>query len=143
MKIRFATAAALALACTAAVAQTPPNQPGHESPRPGSNTEAVSATEDSIAGMVGRISAEMTSTTQGFVTAAATSDMYEVEAGKLAVARARSPSFGRNRLRDCMSGSRRPAERFTSAFSEGLRACNKEASPRRLVSRNRDRASFR
>ncbi|KAL4439823.1 hypothetical protein ABPG75_002824 [Micractinium tetrahymenae] len=25
-----------------------------------------------------------------------------------------------------MSGSRRPAERFTSAFSEGLRACNKE-----------------
>lgn len=27
-----------------------------------------------------------------------------------------------------MSGSRRPAERFTSAFSEGLRTCNKEAS---------------
>ena len=33
-------------------------------------------------GAVGVISAEMTTTTKGFVTAAATSDMYEVEAGK-------------------------------------------------------------
>jgi putative membrane protein len=81
-------AAALCLA-SSALAQAP-NQPGHESPRPGTNTEAVSATEDAVAGLVGRVSAEMTSTMQGFVTAAATSDMYEVAAGKLAMERARS-----------------------------------------------------
>src|SRR3954462_15124310 len=76
---------------TAAAFAQPPNQPGHQSPRPGSHTEAVSAVEDSVAGLVGRVSAEMTSTTKGFVTAAATSDMYEVAAGKLAAQRAHSP----------------------------------------------------
>ena len=35
-------------------------------------------------------SAEMTSTTKGFVTAAATSDLYEVAAGQIAVQRAQS-----------------------------------------------------
>jgi putative membrane protein len=90
ISLRAATALVLVLSLGAAMAQTPPNQPGHKSPKPGANTEAVSAVEDSIAGMVGRVSAEMTSTTKGFVTAAATSDMYEVAAGKLAEARARS-----------------------------------------------------
>jgi putative membrane protein len=80
------------LAGSAAIAQ-PPNQPGHESPRPGTNTPAVSATEDAIAALVGRVSAEMTTTTKGFVTAAAISDMYEVAAGKLAAERARSPEL--------------------------------------------------
>jgi putative membrane protein len=47
--------------------------------------------KDSTAGMVGTVSAEMTSTTKGFVTAAATSDMYEVTAGKIALQRAQSP----------------------------------------------------
>jgi putative membrane protein len=79
----------LAVTAGAATAQ-PPNQPGNQSPRPGTNTEAVSAVEDSIAALVGRVSAEMTTTTNGFVTAAAISDMYEIEAGKLAAARARS-----------------------------------------------------
>ncbi len=90
MKIRACTATFLFLATGIAFAQ-PPNQPGHESPRPGTNTEAVSATEDAIAGMVGRISAEMTGSVQGFVTAAATSDMYEIAAGQLAATRGRSP----------------------------------------------------
>jgi putative membrane protein len=81
--------AALAVTAGTAIAQ-PPNQPGNQSPRPGTNTEAVSAVEDSIAALVGRVSAEMTTTTNGFVTAAAISDMYEIEAGKLAAARARS-----------------------------------------------------
>ena len=52
----------------------------------------MSAIKDSTAGMVGAVSAEMTSTTQGFVGAAATSDMYEVEAGKIAQSRAQSPA---------------------------------------------------
>jgi putative membrane protein len=70
----------------------PADQPGHQSPKPGTNSETMSAVKDSAAGMVGQVSAEMTSTTQGFVTAAATSDMYEVTAGKIAVQRAQSPA---------------------------------------------------
>ncbi|MBW8708552.1 MAG: DUF4142 domain-containing protein [Alphaproteobacteria bacterium] len=68
----------------------PADQPGHVSPKPGTNTEAMSAVKDTTASLVGRVSAEMTTTTQGFVTAAATSDMYEVTAGKLAAERAQS-----------------------------------------------------
>lgn len=89
MNVLLRTGAVLLLTTTAALAQ-PPNQPGHHSPKPGTNTEAVSAVEDSIAALVGRVSAEMTSTTGGFVTAAAVSDMYEVAAGRLAATRARS-----------------------------------------------------
>jgi putative membrane protein len=70
----------------------PADQPGHESPKPGTNHEAMSATEDTVAGAVGTVSAEMTSTTKGFVAAAATSDMYEVTAGKIAMQRATSPA---------------------------------------------------
>ena len=66
------------------------DQPGHESPRPGTNSETMSAVEDATAGMVGRISAEMTTTTKGFVEAAAISDMYEVQAGRIAQERGQS-----------------------------------------------------
>jgi putative membrane protein len=66
------------------------DQPGHESPRPGTNSETMSAVEDTTSSVVGRISAEMTTTTKGFVEAAAISDMYEVEAGKIARERGQS-----------------------------------------------------
>jgi putative membrane protein len=69
----------------------PADQPGHKSPAPGANSETMSAVEDTTAGVVGRVTAEMTSTTKGFVTAAAISDMYEVTAGKIALQRASSP----------------------------------------------------
>ncbi|HVW75595.1 MAG TPA: DUF4142 domain-containing protein [Rhizomicrobium sp.] len=52
----------------------------------------MSAVKDSTAGLVGRVSAEMTHSTKGFVNAAATSDMYEVAAGKIAEQRAQSPA---------------------------------------------------
>lgn len=68
----------------------PADQPGHQSPQPGTNSETMSAVKDTTAGVVGQVSAEMTSTTQGFVTAAAISDMYEVTAGKIALQRAQS-----------------------------------------------------
>ncbi|MDB5188393.1 MAG: hypothetical protein JWO50_913, partial [Candidatus Kaiserbacteria bacterium] len=45
---------------------------------------------DTVAGAIGTVSAEMTTTTKGFVTAAATSDMYEVTAGKIALERSQS-----------------------------------------------------
>jgi putative membrane protein len=84
MKKMLCVTATLLLASGAAFAA---DQPGHKSPKPGQNTEAMSAVEDATAGLVGRISAEMTSTTNGFVTAAAISDMYEVAAGKIAAER--------------------------------------------------------
>ena len=86
----FASAALLVMTNSSFAA--PADQPGHTSPKPGSNTEAVSKVEDATAGVVGKVSAEMTSTTQGFVTAAAISDMYEVTAGKLALERSSSPA---------------------------------------------------
>jgi putative membrane protein len=79
------------LAAGAALAATA-DQPGHQSPAPGTSSEAMSAVKDTTAGAVGVVSAEMTTTTKGFVTAAATSDMYEVEAGKIAEKRAQSSS---------------------------------------------------
>jgi putative membrane protein len=77
----------------------PADQPGHQSPAPGTASESMSAVKDTTAAAVGAISAEMTTTTKGFVTAAATSDMYEVEAGKIAEARGQSQGvrdFGRH-----------------------------------------------
>lgn len=84
--------AVMLLASGASFAQSAADQPGHKSPRPGTNTEAVSKVEDATAGVVGQVSATMTSTTQGFVTAAATSDMYEVAASKIALQRSSSPA---------------------------------------------------
>jgi putative membrane protein len=86
----LSAASALFLMSGGAIA-APADQPGHQSPEAGTNSETMSAVKDSTAGLVGQVSAEMTSTTQGFVTAAATSDMYEVTAGKIAAQRAQSP----------------------------------------------------
>jgi putative membrane protein len=91
MKNTLLRAASALFLMTGAALAAPADQPGHMSPKPGTNTEAMSAVKDSTAGMVGQVSAEMTTTTQGFVTAAATSDMYEVTAGKIAAQRAQSP----------------------------------------------------
>ena len=90
-QIYLAAASALLLASGGAFA-APADQPGHESPKPGTNSETMSAVKDATAGVVGRVSAQMTSSTKGFVTAAAISDMYEVEAGKIAAQRAQSPA---------------------------------------------------
>jgi putative membrane protein len=92
MKRSYILAASALMLMTGAAFAAPADQPGHKSPAPGTNTEAMSATEDTVAGAVGTVSAEMTSTTKGFVTAAATSDMYEVTAGKIALQRAASPA---------------------------------------------------
>jgi len=83
-------ASAFSLLLAGAVYAAPADQPGHQSPAPGTNSEPVSAVEDAASGMVGVVSAEMTTTTKGFVQAAATSDMYEVEAGRIAERRAQS-----------------------------------------------------
>src|SRR5689334_10418094 len=92
MKLAFAGAASALVLIAGTALSAPADQPGHESPKPGTNSETMSAMKDSTAGMVGQVSAQMTSTTKGFVTAAATSDLYEVTAGQIAVQRAQSPA---------------------------------------------------
>jgi putative membrane protein len=88
----FAASALCLMAITAGAQPPAADRPGHESPRPGTHSENMSAMKDSTAGMVGKVSAEMTSTTKGFATAAATSDLYEVTAGQVAVQCAQSPA---------------------------------------------------
>lgn len=96
--ILLGTAAVLALAllsgCNQNTASNPPPpaaaQTAANEPAPGTNSEAVSALQDAVAGGVGAVSAELTTTTKGFVEAAATGDMFEIEASKLAADRAQS-----------------------------------------------------
>ena len=92
MKQELLGAASALLLMAGGAFAAPADQPGHESPRPGTSSETMSAVKDTSAGLIGQVSAEMTSTTKGFVNAAAISDMYEVTAGKIAVQRAQSPA---------------------------------------------------
>lgn len=68
----------------------PADQPGHQSPAPNTSNDTASAVKDAAGYAVGVVTAEMTSTTKGFVQEAAVSDMYEVEAGKIAQQRGHS-----------------------------------------------------
>ncbi|MGN6149181.1 MAG: DUF4142 domain-containing protein [Rhizomicrobium sp.] len=90
MKNILLLSTAALLAGTAAFA-APPDQPGHKSPAPGTNNETMSTVEDATSRAVGAVSAATTSSLQGFVTGAAISDMYEVEAGKIAAQRSSNP----------------------------------------------------
>lgn len=71
-------------------ANTPLAQTAQNEPAPGTKNETVSAVKDSVAGAVGTITAELTTSTRGFVDEAALTDMYEVQAGQLATMRAKS-----------------------------------------------------
>ena len=88
-KVLMFSAAALFVSASAMAA--PPDQPGHKSPAPGTNNETMSTVQDTTSHVVGTVSAETTGSLQGFVTGAAISDMYEVEAGKIAETRATNP----------------------------------------------------
>jgi putative membrane protein len=90
MKKILLLSAAVLLSGTAAFA-APPDQPGHQSPAPGTNNNSMSTVKDATSHAVGTVSAETTSSLQGFVTGAAISDMYEVEAGKIAAERSSNP----------------------------------------------------
>src|SRR5205085_8426287 len=79
------------------------DQPGHVSPRPGTNTHAITAAKDMTAKAVGMISAEMTHSSKAFVQAASVSDMYEIEAANIALQRSANPKvkeFANTMLRD-------------------------------------------
>jgi putative membrane protein len=57
-----------------------------------SSNPAVAGAENATAGAVGAVSAATTTTAGGFVTAAATSDMYEIQAAKLAERTSTNPA---------------------------------------------------
>src|ERR1700753_2771165 len=80
---RILLGAASTLFLAAAAFAAPAAQPGHQNPAPGSANETVSAVKDTTYGLVAQISSEMTTTTKGFINAAATSDLYEVTAAKM------------------------------------------------------------
>ena len=85
------SASALSLALLAGPAfADPQDQPGHQSPAPGTSNDTMSAVKDTVGHGIGVVSAEMTTTTKGFAEAAAVGDMYEVEAGKIAQQRGQS-----------------------------------------------------
>jgi putative membrane protein len=87
MSARFALSLAALLASTSLTMAAPPDQPGHISPQPNTENNTASAVKDTAGHAVGVVSAEITTSLQGFVNAAATNDMYEVEAAKIALQR--------------------------------------------------------
>jgi len=90
MKITLAISVAALLSASPLALAAPPDQPGHQSPAPNTANDTMSAVKDTTGHVVGTASAEMTTSLKGFVDAAAVSDMYEVEAGKIAVERSKS-----------------------------------------------------
>ena len=68
----------------------PNNQTATNEPAPGSANGTVAATKDAVAGATGTLSAELTTSTKGFVQGAAMGDMYELEASKIALMRSMS-----------------------------------------------------
>ncbi len=84
MKAIFPPLAAACFALSFPAFAASPDQPGHQSPAPGSANEAVSTVKDAASVAVGTVSASMTSTLGGFTDEAANLDMYEVEAAKIA-----------------------------------------------------------
>ena len=95
----LSTVAAASLALLAACSKTDNQAPAptpsptaentvpESTPAPGTNSETVSAVQDAVSGAAGTVSAATTTSTQGFVEAAAISDMYEVEAAQIALQR--------------------------------------------------------
>jgi putative membrane protein len=92
----FATTAAMAAiialgACNRS-GGSPPEAANAANNAVSSSSPAVAGAEGAASAGVGAVSAATTFTTQGFVTAAATSDMYEVQAAKIAQQKATRPA---------------------------------------------------
>ena len=89
----LSAAAVLSLCLSGNLNADPVDQAGNVSPAAGTSNNTMSAVKDEAGYAVGVVSAEMTTTLKGFVAAATTSDMYEVEAGKIAEERTQDPQI--------------------------------------------------
>jgi putative membrane protein len=76
----------------------------------------MAATKDKMGHAVGVISAEMTTTTNGFVTAAATSDMYELAAAKIVIDRTHNSAVKRF-ARTMLSAHTKTTDELTSILA--------------------------
>ena len=103
MKRVFLAATALSLALAAGACHKSGANAGKDVTNPGGSAP-VNAVQDAAAGAVGMASSVTTpSTADAYVPAAAMADMYEVEAGKIAEQRAKSPdvkAFGKMMVAD-------------------------------------------
>ena len=109
---RLATTAAavslLALAACNKGGNTPPAAADQANSGASSNSQPVAAAENATAGAVGAVSAATTTTAGGFVTQAATLDMYEIQAAKIAEQKATDPAlkkFAARMIRDHTASS--------------------------------------
>jgi putative membrane protein len=91
MKGKLLGGTAVLFLLTGVAIAAPGDRPDRKSPGLSTRFETLSAVKDSTAGVVGRLAAELVRTTQGFVTASAINDMYEVTSGRIALQRSRSP----------------------------------------------------
>ncbi|MDB5479355.1 MAG: hypothetical protein JWO83_408 [Caulobacteraceae bacterium] len=71
---------------------TPPAAADQANNAATTTSQPVAAAENATAGAVGAVSAATTTTAGGFVTQAATSDMYEIQAAKLALKKSTNPA---------------------------------------------------
>lgn len=121
--ILFSSIALLPLIVGPVAYAAAPDQPGHQSPAPGTTNDTMSAVKDTAGHAVGLISAEMISSLKGFAAEAATTDMYEVAAAKIAVersTRADVKAFARKMI---------AAHTKTTATLKGLLAHHKDIMP--------------
>ena len=87
-------------------AATAPAATAPEAAVPAAAADAVNAAQDATAGAVGAVSAATTAatnSTEGLITALATGDMYQVQAGKIAEAKGATPavkSYGKMMVAD-------------------------------------------
>ena len=93
---RIATAAiavsVIALGACNKGGNTPPAAADQANSAATSNSQPVAAAENATAGAVGAVSAATTTTAGGFVTQAATLDMYEIQAAKIAEQKSTDPA---------------------------------------------------
>lgn len=84
---------------------------------------ATTAVEDSMAQGVGAVTAPLVNNAEAFVTNAAISDMYEIEAGRIASGKARADevrAFGEQMIKDHTATSTKLKEIVNSANIEGV-----------------------
>jgi putative membrane protein len=116
----FSSVLLLPVALASSATAAPPDQPGHQSPAPGTTNNTVSAVKDATRHVAGLISVEMTSTLKGFATEAATSDMYEVAAAQVALDRSKNADV------KAFAGQMVTAHSATSAKLKSLLASHKD-----------------
>jgi putative membrane protein len=100
MRRAFILAAAAAAALSVAACQKTDSQPSAADP--GTGNDAVNAAQDAASAAVGAASATQIST-EDFVTSAAISDMYEIQAGEIAQKKGQSAdvkAFGKTMVTD-------------------------------------------